>query len=114
MATPCCAPGTCTVCVLSRWCCFAPITDPSLIWGLSCRAQYLLALRCYNAQPMVGAHRSEAVYWFREAAAQGLAAAMFALGECYRDGDGCAKDLDKARDLFTAAAAKDYKKAATA
>ena len=44
--------------------------------------------------------------WFRKAAEQGHADAQFCLGECYRTGDGVAKDLAEAKTWYEKAAAQ--------
>ena len=46
-----------------------------------------------------------AAKWFDSSAQQGYAPAMVALADCYRDGRGYKKDLDKARQLYNQAVA---------
>jgi len=45
----------------------------------------------------------KAVYWFTKSAEQGYAPAQYALGLCYKYGDGIKKDLYKAVEWFTKA-----------
>jgi len=60
----------------------------------------------------VAQSEAEAVSWYRLAAAQGDADALFNLGDCYTDGEGVPQDDDEAQRLFKRAAAKGHAGAA--
>ncbi len=57
---------------------------------------------------------AEAVQWFRLAAAQGDADALFNLGVCHVNGDGVPQDYHEALRLYKRAAAKGHPGAAGA
>lgn len=67
---------------------------------LSC---YILA-RSYDSEEN-GAEQSfeKAVYWYKKGSELNDPRSMYGLGACYYFGDGVAKDLDKAYDLFVQA-----------
>jgi TPR repeat protein len=53
------------------------------------------------AQGLVAGRRGEEKFKFAQlAAAQGERDGLFWLGSCFRDGEGCEKDLDKAKEIF--------------
>lgn len=55
--------------------------------------------------------KREAVKWFKKAAEQGNAEAMYCLGECYVYGDGVRESLKKAIEWFAKAAEQGYEEA---
>jgi len=66
-------------------------------------AQYEWGLSCFRDEKY-----AEAVEYYRKAADQGLTKAMHALAGCLLRGEGVAKDVDKAKELYRKAAAKGY------
>ena len=56
---------------------------------------------------------TKAVEWYEKSAQLGYSAAMFYLGNCYKEGDGVTKDLNQAREWYTKAAARGFARAQT-
>ncbi|KAJ1450717.1 hypothetical protein M885DRAFT_447392 [Pelagophyceae sp. CCMP2097] len=69
-------------------------------------------LKVENDGHSVAQSEAEAVSWYRLAAAQGDADALFNLGDCYTDGEGVPQDDDEAQRLFKRAAAEGHAGAA--
>ena len=65
-------------------------------------AQYDLA--CYYDSEAGGWDYAAAVRWYRKAAEQGVAEAMFAMAQCYRFGEGVRKSARLERKWLLAAA----------
>jgi len=62
----------------------------------------------------VAQSNEEALKWYRLAAAQGNADALYMLGVCYQHGQGVPRDLDEALRLYKRAAAQGSAEAAAA
>ena len=61
--------------------------------------------RCFNQIGLgVEQNISQAVTWYEQAAAQGYADALYALGELYATGEGVERDMDKAIAWYMQAA----------
>ena len=54
---------------------------------------------------------SQAVYWFRKAADQGLEYSQFSMGLCYEDGTGVTQNLEQAVYWYTKAAEQGHAQA---
>mmetsp|Transcript_14573 Transcript_14573/g.50248 ORF Transcript_14573/g.50248 Transcript_14573/m.50248 type:complete len:82 (+) Transcript_14573:169-414(+) len=67
----------------------------------------------YNGQGVAQSYH-ETVKWFRLAAAQGHAIALFNLGTCYANGHGVPQDDDEAVRFYKRAAAEGHAEAAAA
>jgi hypothetical protein len=80
--------------------CFAAACSESGDFGKAARMGYPFA----QAMAAWTARGFERLEWAQKAAAQGERNGFLWLGACHRDGDGCNKDLEKAKENFLMAA----------
>lgn len=70
----------------------------------SAEDQFLVGLYYKNGECGLKQDSAQAIKWFKKAAAQGDAYALFDLGMCYADGVGVKRDWKRAKQYFTEAA----------